>query len=251
MENFKSPVPVVWSSQRVLTTAQLAKYYECPVEYIRDNFRKNRDRFVAGRHFFKLEGEALKTFRDYTEEGIFPVVPARTPSLYLWTAAGIFLHCKMINTPQAWELFSKIGETLSIENHPLLNEVIFGKIKPLEAKPDLVYVYAIEFDNGFVKIGMSNDVDKRKGDICHKLQFKALRTYHTDFMSRQKAHQIEKICHKFFHDCLAYRHEYFYISFDEACKAVEYFAKLVAAAPIVSDLKRGGKILKLVDRKFD
>ena len=51
MKNFNSPVPVEWSNRRVLTTAQLAKYYVCPVEHIRDNFRKNRDRFVANKHY--------------------------------------------------------------------------------------------------------------------------------------------------------------------------------------------------------
>ena len=244
----KDLVPVEWSNQRVLLSKQVAECYKCAEDRIKDNFHTNKKQYTEGLHYFKITGSDLQNFR--VRNPHLQISPM-TRTLYLWTATGIFLHCKMINTPQAWELFSKIGETLSVENHSVLEEAIFGKIKPLEPKPDLARVYAIEFDNGFVKIGMSNDVDARKGNIRRKLQFKALQTYCTDFMPRQIAHKIEKTCHKFFHEQLAYRHEYFHISFEEARKIIDSFVKLVAAAPIVSDLKRGGKILKLVDRKFD
>lgn len=174
-----------------------------------------------------------------------------TRTLYLWTASGIFLHCKIINTSQAWELFSQIGEALSMENHPILENVIFSKIKPTEAKPDLAYVYAIEFDNGFVKIGMSNNVDTRKGSIRRKLKFKDVRTYHTDFIARQKALQIENFCHNFFRDRLAYRREYFRIPFEEACKVINAFVEVVACLPQVSNFERADKLLTIVTMMAD
>ena len=102
------PEKVSWNDERVLTTAQLAEYYECAPENIRDNFRKNRDRFVDGKHFFKLEGDDLKTFRDYTE--IFRLVNDRTPSLYLWTKRGAARHAKMLNTDRAWEVFEALED---------------------------------------------------------------------------------------------------------------------------------------------
>ena len=69
-------------------------------------------------------------------------------------------------------------------------------------------------------------------------------------MSRENARLVEWACHEKF-SSRRVRGEFFFVDFAEVCAVVEYFAKLVAAAPIVSDLKRGGKILKLADRKFD
>ena len=102
------PEKVSWNDERVLTTAQLAEFYECTPENIRDNFRKNADRFVSGKHFFKLEGDELKTFRDYTE--IFRLVNDRTPSLFLWTKRGAARHAKMLNTDRAWEVFEALED---------------------------------------------------------------------------------------------------------------------------------------------
>ena len=99
---------IEWSNQLVLMTAPLAKFYECKVENIRDNFRKNRDRFVEGKHFFKLEGDALKQFKDYTES--FRLVDDRAPSLYLWTKRGAARHAKMLNTDKAWEVFEALED---------------------------------------------------------------------------------------------------------------------------------------------
>lgn len=224
MEDFKMPVPVEWCNKRVLTTAQIAECYSCSVDQIKVNFNNNKDRFVAGKHYFKLEGASLATFKASDAQSGLQISPM-TRVLHLWTAAGIFIHCKMISTPKAWELFSQIGEELSSENHPVLDEVIFSNIAPPEQKPKLACVYAMEFDNSLVKIGMSNNVEARQGSIRRKLKFEIRRTYHTDFMPRQKAHQIEKSCHQFFHDKLAYRQEYFSIKFAEACKIINAFAE--------------------------
>ena len=117
-------------------------------------------------------------------------------------------------------VFNQIGLILSSTNRSILDELIFGKIEYPETKPAEAYVYALELDNGWVKIGMSNDVDTRKWSIRRKLQLTTLRSYHSDFMPRQKAHQIEKSCHKFFHDGLVYRREYFNITFEEACAEI-------------------------------
>ena len=66
MEDFKSPVPVEWQNKLVLTTTQLAEYYGCAVENIRDNFRKNKIHFVESKHYFKLEGDAFAVPVDET-----------------------------------------------------------------------------------------------------------------------------------------------------------------------------------------
>ena len=99
---------VEYREQPVLMTAPLAEFYGCKVDNIRDNFRKNRDRFVEGKHFFKLEGDALKQFKDYTES--FRLVDDRAPSLYLWTKRGAARHAKMLNTDKAWEVFEALED---------------------------------------------------------------------------------------------------------------------------------------------
>lgn len=243
MENFQVPVIVEWSNRRVLLSTQLAEVYGCEVSNIKKNFNANKNHYIEGVHYFKITGFDLQNLRmRYPQLLISP----KTRTLYLWTAAGIFFHCKMINTPQVWELFSQIGARLSSENHPVLDEIIFDKIKPLEPKPDEAYVYALELDNNLVKIGMSNDVDSRKGSIRRKLQLETLRTYHADFIQRQKAHQVEKSCHRFFHDRLAYRQEYFRISFDEARKIIYYFMSFTKS-PSVNDHVRAEELLQIAD----
>ena len=61
---------VEYQSQRVLTTEQLAQAYECTIRNISDNFKNNEGRFEEGKHYFKLTGEALKSFRDLQSENI-------------------------------------------------------------------------------------------------------------------------------------------------------------------------------------
>ena len=48
----------------VLTTEQLAKFYGTDISNIRQNFSRNADRFVEGKHYFRLEGAELKDFKN-------------------------------------------------------------------------------------------------------------------------------------------------------------------------------------------
>ena len=72
---------IEWNNEPVLTTAQLADKYETSTETLRHNFNNNRERFIEGKHFFKLEGEDLTSFGK-----IFPEATSKfSPVLYLWT----------------------------------------------------------------------------------------------------------------------------------------------------------------------
>lgn len=100
------PTPVVWQQDLVLTTAQLAEFYETSVDNIRRNFSNNSDRFVDGKHFFKIEGNDLQRFRK-----IFPeALDKFAPSLFLWTKRGAARHAKMLNTDRAWEVFELLED---------------------------------------------------------------------------------------------------------------------------------------------
>ena len=104
VENIKR---VEYRDQLVLTTAQLAEFYECTVDNIYDNFRKNRDRFIEGKHCFKLEGDELRMFKREPEN--FRVA-GNINVLYLWTKRGAARHAKMLNTDRAWEVFEALED---------------------------------------------------------------------------------------------------------------------------------------------
>ena len=98
------------NSIRVMTTEQLAEAYGCRAIHIHQNFKNNRERFVEGKHYFKLEGADLKAFKD-SLENIESVVGSRAPSLILWTKQGAARHSKMLGTEQAWDVFDELEES--------------------------------------------------------------------------------------------------------------------------------------------
>jgi hypothetical protein len=51
--------PIEWEGENVITTVALANAYGASSSNIHDNHRKNRDRFVEGRHYHKLTGDEL------------------------------------------------------------------------------------------------------------------------------------------------------------------------------------------------
>jgi phage antirepressor YoqD-like protein len=92
----------------VVTTAMLAEFYGTQPKNLTDNFSNNSERFVEGKHFFKLEGTELKSFKDYTDN--FGVVPKNAKHAIVWTERGAARHAKMLDTEQAWEVFEKLEE---------------------------------------------------------------------------------------------------------------------------------------------
>ena len=58
------PQPIEQNGQRVLTTEQLAELYGTTVGVVQMNFKRNSNKFIEGKHFFKLEGEQLRAFKN-------------------------------------------------------------------------------------------------------------------------------------------------------------------------------------------
>ena len=114
MEELKNLMPVVYANQRVLLTVQLAEVYNCAVYRIRDNFRAAKEQFVEGRDYFKVTGEPLRKLKKALNEGKkldlvnAPLIGKNASHVHLWTKQGAILHCKMINTDEAWQVI-KIG----------------------------------------------------------------------------------------------------------------------------------------------
>ncbi len=97
--NFKS-IPVV-------TTAMLAEFYGTDVNNIQQNYLRNTERFVDGKHFFKLEGTELKAFKQLTDS---KTVSKNARTLTLWTERGAARHAKMLDTDQAWDIFEQLED---------------------------------------------------------------------------------------------------------------------------------------------
>ena len=95
---------------RVMTTEQLAEAYGCDVQHIKQNFNNNKERFTEGKHYFRLEGAELKSFKRQVENFDLPVSKFAS-AMYLWTKRGAARHSKMLGTERAWDVFDELEES--------------------------------------------------------------------------------------------------------------------------------------------
>ncbi|MDQ2263208.1 ORF6N domain-containing protein [Acinetobacter baumannii] len=101
--NFKS-IPVV-------TTEMLAGFYGTESVRIRQNHNENKQRFIEGKHFFKIVGQELKDFVSSLKLlANSPTISNKVRSLILWTERGAARHAKMLDTDQAWEVFEQLED---------------------------------------------------------------------------------------------------------------------------------------------
>lgn len=112
MNNLLAALPdvnrVEFNGQPVLTTAQLAHFYETSVDVLKQNFTRNRDRYIEGKHFFKVTGDALEDLR---VTNCHLQISPKARGLYLWTKRGALRHCKSVGTDMAWDVFEMLEET--------------------------------------------------------------------------------------------------------------------------------------------
>ncbi|OTT72643.1 hypothetical protein CAT75_04540 [Acinetobacter baumannii] len=101
--NFKS-IPVV-------TTEMLAGFYGTESVRIRQNHNENKQRFIEGKHFFKIVGQELKDFVSSLKLlANSPTISNKVRSLILWTERGAARHAKILDTDQAWEVFEQLED---------------------------------------------------------------------------------------------------------------------------------------------
>ncbi|UNH43316.1 ORF6N domain-containing protein [Moellerella wisconsensis] len=86
----------------VVTSETLAQLYGTQVNNIKVNYSRNANRFIEGKHYFKVVGNALKNLRGTLSN--LQISPM-TRSLILWTERGAARHAKMIETDKAWDVF--------------------------------------------------------------------------------------------------------------------------------------------------
>ncbi len=103
--------PITHKQRPVITTEILAQLYGTDVKNIQNNYARNTARFVAGKHFFKIEGGELRELKHRPSSCGSVKIARNVRSLILWTERGAARHAKMLETDQAWEVFEKLEDS--------------------------------------------------------------------------------------------------------------------------------------------
>ncbi|EJB3379096.1 ORF6N domain-containing protein [Salmonella enterica] len=118
--------PITHNQTPVITTELLAQLYGAEVKNVQNNYARNAERFVAGKHFFKVTGDDLKNLRVTLShsQNLQPSlrglqISPKVRSLILWTERGAARHAKMLETDQAWEVFEKLEDCYFSQKQPV------------------------------------------------------------------------------------------------------------------------------------
>ncbi|HBC2028635.1 TPA: ORF6N domain-containing protein [Clostridium perfringens] len=103
-------IPLEFKNQRIITTKVLAEEFGATEKNINDNFSNNKERFIEGKHYYKLEGQALKEFKSSLPDIIGEPFKF-APKLILWTEKGAARHAKILDTDEAWDVYEELEET--------------------------------------------------------------------------------------------------------------------------------------------
>ena len=125
-----APSYVEHNNQRVMTTEQLARFYGCETRQISENFKRNEERFIEGKHYYKIEGEALKLLKSQSVSNGLPINKFASV-IYLWTRRGAARHAKMLTTDKAWEVFEALEDTYFAVIDSLTRKNPFDNIEDL------------------------------------------------------------------------------------------------------------------------
>lgn len=92
---------LVFQRKRVLTTQQLANIFGTDIQTIRENYRRNSDKFGEGKDYFILAGLNLDKFRAKYKEADFPENKKR---VFLWTKSGALIHIQLLSVKKPYRL---------------------------------------------------------------------------------------------------------------------------------------------------
>ncbi len=108
-KNLRELQTIEYSDMRVLTTQQIAEAYGTDAQVITNNFNRNKDRYVEGKHFVCLTGDEKAEFIKKNQNDFSSFTRAK--AIYLWTKKGAFLHAKSLNTDTAWEVYDRLVDS--------------------------------------------------------------------------------------------------------------------------------------------
>lgn len=117
----------------VITTELLAELYGTERQRLTNNFNRNKERFIEGKHFFLIEGDELRELKNRNSLRVSVKIARNVRSLILWTERGAARHAKMLETDQAWEVFEKLEDCYFSKNKsPSRNEEPYAVITYFE-----------------------------------------------------------------------------------------------------------------------
>lgn len=128
-------IPLEFKNQRIITTKVLAEEFGTEEKNIQMNFSNNQSRFREGKHFIKLDGQALKDFKNSLPNEIREPLKF-APVLYLWTERGAARHAKILDTDEAWDIYEELEETYFRvkENKPTcIEDVLINSLQEMKA----------------------------------------------------------------------------------------------------------------------
>ncbi|ELQ9307941.1 ORF6N domain-containing protein [Serratia marcescens] len=150
---------------RVVTTEQLAAGYGATEKMISNNFSRNQNRFIEGKHYFDVEGEELQSLKNLPS--LRGVVDKRTPRLRLWTERGAANHAKMLETDQAWSYYDEMVEFYFTRRDVLPAPADLSKLEILQL--------AIESEKGrLAEKERADHAERTKSQISRKREASAL-----------------------------------------------------------------------------
>ncbi|WP_438871554.1 ORF6N domain-containing protein [Providencia hangzhouensis] len=99
----------------MITTDMLADVYGTEVINIQVNHSRNKNRFIEGKHFYKLTGSILKEFKNWLTKSKLvykgsEIISKHAKSIILWTERGAARHAKMLDTDNAWDVFEALED---------------------------------------------------------------------------------------------------------------------------------------------
>lgn len=279
MENIQTISPIDWNNERVITTAQLAAFYKCSEENIRNNFNKNKNRFSEGSHYFKLKGSEIYRLRISLG---YDQIPAKTRIIYLWTARGAARHAKLLATDEAWAVYGKLEDsyfnqqaavvanpadtnaesanaksanantepTNIIIPNPLLKPPFSSpKLVRPEIKSEYARVYALDLSNSTVKVGQTTRFRARVSEI-EQPDLLVRDLYFSPDMSVEDARFIEWACLKKF-SSRRVTGEFLDVPFAEVCAAIKSLLEFLGILTRAEKIELGNKLLKAAEMMTD
>ncbi|OSK95537.1 ORF6N domain-containing protein [Escherichia coli] len=102
----------------VITTELLAELYGTERQRLTNNFNRNKERFIEGKHFFLIEGDELRELKHRNSLRDSVKIARNVRSLILWTERGAARHAKMLETDQAWDVFEKLEDCYFSQKKP-------------------------------------------------------------------------------------------------------------------------------------
>ena len=135
-------VPITYNGFPCISTEMLALAYEVEPNQIRQNFKRNKERFVEDKHFFMISGNDLNEFRLRVTNS-HSQISSKARTLTLWTERGAARHAKMLSSDKAWDVFELLEETffnVKAEAAPTEPMTTVVSRKPLDK---LVKVWAV------------------------------------------------------------------------------------------------------------